>query len=162
MRWIALLLAVLSLAQGGCPPQHDIPAKAFINELVLEATTESRLYLAESPGNVRISAGESKVHFLVFLEQYPEIVHSGLVARRPPQPYLPAYWVEVYPESWIDFETSFQTFWFRGNGYTFYTFSAQSILEADGPGVIKIIEGYGNVTIGGVRHSYSPGFVCRF
>ena len=151
------LTAFIALSLGS-----QEPAKAHVNKLVLETTTESRLYLAHSTGDVQIYAGQGYIDFLVFLEYYPKITHRGLVARRPPQSYLPAYWVEVYPESWIDFETSFQAFWFRGNGYTFYTFPAQSILEADGPGVIKIIEGYGNVTIGGVRHSYSPGFVYRF
>ena len=62
----------------------------------------------------------------------------------------------------IWFDTVERDYYTRANTYTFYRFSPGSIIRANSPGVLKIIEGYGEVTLNGVQQLYSPGFVSRF
>ena len=151
------LTAVVALTLGS-----QEYAKPYPSKLYLEAATESRLYLAYSAGDVQIHAGQGLVDLLVFLEYYPEITHNGLVARRPPQSHLPVYRLLLYPESMIWFDTVERDYYTRANTYTFYSFSPGSVIRANSPGVLKVIEGYGEVTLNGVQQFYSPGFVSRF
>ena len=152
-----VLTAFIALSLGS-----QEPAKAHVNKLVLETTTESRLYLAHSTGDVQIYAGQGYIDLLVFLEYYPKITHRGLVARRPPQSHLPTYWVLLTPGSAIWFDTVQRDFYTRANTYTVYSIAPGSVIKADGPGILHITSGYGTATINGTSYNYSPGYVQRF
>ena len=154
---VLVIAALVALTFGA-----QDPAKPYVNQLFLEASTENRLYLAYSSGDVQINAGQGFVDLLVFLEYYPEITTSGLVARRPPQSHLPTYWVLLYPGAMIWYDTVQRDYYTRANTYTIYSLAPGSTIKANGPGVLRIVSGYGQVSVNGVKEDYSAGYVRRF